>query len=154
MKRSIIFLGLAALTFTTVNAANEFKTQDIDQQEFAVLDTATLQENQLALASGLTTGNTGTDITVFNPDTVIQNNYVKTVEDVIRENKLITESKEENFQPLSLGYTIEDRITEDNQIIESTVSNEIFPLDFEKINNKVACVKTNNNAIKTADLKL
>lgn len=93
--------------------------------------------------------------TVFNPNSVITTTYVKTIEDMIAENKLITESQEETVQPFSLETTIEDRIAEDNQIIESTISKEFFPLDFEKINHKIQCVKVyNNNATITVDLKL
>ena len=92
---------------------------------------------------------------IFNPSSVIKTAHVKTIEDVIAENKLITESQEEAAQPLSLETAIEDRIVEDSQIIESTISNEFFPLNFDKINSKIQCVKVyDNNATITVDLKL
>ncbi len=152
MKRSIIFLGLVALSFTTINAANEFKSQDLDQ-ELATLNVASTQESQLAFNQFTSEENNGNDLAVFDPNTVIANQYVKTIEDVIAESKLITESNEEKLQPLSLGYTLEDRIAEDNQITESTISNEVYALDFEKINRTVKCLP-NNTAIKQSDLKL
>lgn len=146
MKTSIIFLGLVALSFTNANATTEFETQVLDQQESATLILETSNNNEVS---------NETDTTIFNPASVIETTYVKTIEDVITENKLITESQEEPVQHLSLETTIEDRIFEDNQIIESTISNEFFPLDFEKINSKIQCVKVyNNNAVITVDLKL
>ena len=133
MKSTIIILGLVALTFTTAQAANEFKSQDLDQQESATLNVENTQEqNQLAFVNEENENET----TVFSPDSVIKSTYVKTVEDIITENKSITEAQEEITQPLSFETTLEDRITEDNQIIESTVSNELFPLDFDKISNQ------------------
>ncbi len=146
MKSSIIFLGLVALSFSNANATTEFETQVLDQQESATLIVETSGNNEVS---------NETDAVIFNPASVIQTKYVKTIEDVIAENKLITESKEEAVQPLSLEITIEDRITEDNQIIESTISNEFFPLDFEKINCKIQCVKVyHNNTTISVDLKL
>ncbi|MCF6130654.1 hypothetical protein [Flavobacterium wongokense] len=158
MKSSIIFLGLIALTFTTAKAANEFKSQDLDQQEFTTFNVVNTQsESQLTFVNQEFSNsnlNAGNDPAIFDPNTVIKSTYVKTVEDVIAENKLVTESKEEAAQPLSLGYTVEDRIAEQNQIIESNLSDETFPLDFERINHTVKSVKVHNNAIKAAELKL
>jgi hypothetical protein len=149
MKATITILGLAVLTFTNANAAIEFKSQDLIQQELTTLNVENTQE-----FSNTTVENNGYDAVVFDPNSVIATTYAKTVEDVIAENKTITETQEEEVLPLSLGYTIEDRIAEDNQIIESTTSNEVLPLDFEKINHTLKSIKANNNAIITADLKL
>ena len=151
-KKSIIILGLVVLSFTNAKAANEFKSQDLDQQESATLNVENTQEqNQLAFVNEENENET----TVFSPDSVIKSTYVKTVEDIITENKSITEAQEEIAQPLSLETTLEDRIAEDNQITESNISKEFFPLDFEKINSKLQCVKVkNNNATITVDLKL
>ncbi|WP_309614004.1 hypothetical protein [Flavobacterium sp.] len=146
MKSTIIFLGLVALSFTNANATTEFETQVLDQQESATLIIETSSNNEVS---------NETDTAIFNPASVVETTYVKTIEDVIAENKLITESQDETVQHLSIETTIEDRISEDNQIIESTISNEFFPLDFEKINRKIQCVKVyNNNPTITVDLKL
>ena len=48
----------------------------------------------------------------------------------------------ENFLPLSIERTIEDYISEENKIIESNISNEVYPLDFKKINPSVKSKKT------------
>ena len=145
-KTSIIILGLVAFSFTNANATTEFETQVLDLQESASLNVVTSSKNEVS---------NETDTAVFNPNSVIKTTNVKTIEDVIVENKLITESPEETVQPLSLEITVEYRIDEDNQIIESTVSKESYPLDFERINSKMQCVKVyNNNATIIVDLKL
>jgi len=145
MKKSIIILGLVVLSFTNANATTEFETQVLDQQESATLIGVTSDNNEVADV---------TDTAVFNPNSVIKTTYVKSVEEIIAENKLITEGQEEKVQPLSIATIIEDKIAEDNQIIESTVSNEVYPLDFEKINHSVKSVRIYNNSAITVDLKL
>lgn len=151
MKNSIILLGLVALSFTTANATTMFETQVLDQQESAtVIVENTTEQNQMVLTEA-TSNNTGeTNTAVFSPNSVIET-YTKTAEEVVAEDKLITESKEVAYQPLSLGYTFEDRIAEDNQIIEGNISNEVFPLDFNKINR---AAKINNSAVINTDIKL
>lgn len=145
MKSTIIILGLVVLSFTNANATTEFENQFLDQQESA----------SLILESSNSGVSNEAEAIIFDPKSVITTTYVKTMEEVIAENKLITETKEEMTQPLSIATTIEDKIAEDNQIIESTVSNEVFPLDFEKINSKIQSVKVyNNNATITIDIKL
>ena len=145
MKSSIIFLGLVTLIFTNANATTEFETQVLDQQESVTLIVKSSTKSEVS---------NETD-TVFNPNSVITTTYVKTIEDMVAENKLITESQEETGQPLALQATIEDRIAEDNQIIESTIVKEFYLLDFEKINRKIQYVKAhNNNKSVTVDIKL
>ncbi|WP_162126099.1 hypothetical protein [Flavobacterium phycosphaerae] len=160
MKTSITFLGLVALLFTTNSkAASEFKTQDLNQQEVTTVSVEDNQQSQQAFVnqefSKITFANNSDETTVFDPNTVIKTNYTKTIEDVIAENKLITESQEVIAQPLSLEKTFEDYINEANQIIESTVTSEVYPLDFEKINRSVKSNKiSNNNIAVSVDLKL
>lgn len=154
--KTIIFLGLTALSLTTVRA-NEFKSQDLDQTDFTTQYVANAnQESQSAFGNQqFHFENTGNDAAIFDPNTVVKAAYVKTIEEVIAEAKLITESKEEALQPLSIETTQEDRIAEANQIIESTVSTEAAPLDFEKINRaakKGDAIK--HSAVISADLKL
>ncbi|UPT69808.1 MAG: hypothetical protein M0D53_11700 [Flavobacterium sp. JAD_PAG50586_2] len=144
MRTSITFLGLIALSFTNANAITAFETQVLDQQESATVIVET-SNNEVADL---------TDTTVFNPNSVIQSTYVKSVEEIIAENKLITQSQEDKVQPLSIQVSYEDAITEGNQIIESVVSEEVYPLNFEKINRTVKSVRVNNNTAITVDLKL
>lgn len=156
MKSTIIFLGLVALTFTTTQAANVFKSQDLDQNEFTTLNVEnTQQQSQLVFVIDEASKSISeSEAVIFNPNSVVKSTYVKTVEDVIAENKLITEAQEEVNYPLSIATTIEDRIAEDNQIIESNISNEVYPLDFNKINHAVKTVRVYNNTAITVDLKL
>lgn len=158
MKSTIIFLGLAALSFTTANAANEFKSLDLDQQELTTLNVEKNQVNQFVAvnlqAAAINSEYSPADVAIFSPDSIMKASFVKTTQDIISENKLITESKDETVQPLSIDTAMEDRIAENNQIIESTISNVMYPLDFEKINRTVKSTKVYNNAIITSDIKL
>lgn len=67
--------------------------------------------------------------------TFIASNYKKSIEEIIEENKKITESKDEVYQPLNFDRDLEDMIRLDNQIIDSNLTDEFYPLDFEIINN-------------------
>jgi len=160
MKTSIIFLGLVALTFTTnTKAATEFKSQDLNQQELTTISGEDNQQSQWVLVNqanaDTATANNADDTVIFNPNSVVSTTYVKTIEDTIAENKLITESQDLINQPLSIEKTFQDYINEDNQIIESTVSTEVYPLDFEKINRTLKNNKVPNNTMAvTVDLKL
>lgn len=159
MKSTIIFLGLATLSFNNI-VANELKAQDLVQQDSTALSADnTQQQNQWVMVNNENANgtliNNGEEAIIFNPNSVIQSAYSKTMEEVINENKVITETKEEVYQPVVLEMTLEDKIAENNQIVESNIDNEVYPLDFEKINRTVKCNKiTNNNMALTVDLKL
>lgn len=157
MKTSIIFLGLVALTLSTSNATPTFKSQDLDQQEFTALNAENNQENLLIFAK---TSNSirviesnSNEAIIFDPSTVVNLDNGKTIDEVITENKLIIESNEETFSPLYIETTIEDRIAEQNQIIESTSTNEVYSLDFDIINKKQNDTP-DNNAVKVSGIKL
>lgn len=91
---------------------------------------------------------------IFNPCTVIANTNIKTIEEIIAEDKLITENSEEAPQYLSIETTEEDKIAEQNLIIESTITDEVFPLDFERINSANKSIQINATSLKTAAIKL
>ncbi len=160
MKTTIIFLGLAALSFTNSNAANELNAQDLVQQDLATVGVANAQQqNQLVLVNKevlkITFENTGEEAAIFNPTSVIKSTYTKTLDEVIAENNLVTDTCEESYQPISLEMSTEARIAERNEIVESSVDNEYYPLDFEKINRLLKNNKpSNNNMAVTVDLKL
>ncbi|TBX69132.1 hypothetical protein EZL74_07065 [Flavobacterium silvisoli] len=160
MKSTIIYLGLVASFFTTNSkAANEFKAQDLNQQEIITAMAENNQQNQLILVSqqfskGKTETNTAEEI-VLEPITKNYAGYSKTVEETIIEDQLITESQQVIAQPLSLEKTFADYINEANQITESNVTTEVYSLDFEKINRSVKNNKVyRNNMAVTVDLKL
>jgi hypothetical protein len=160
MKTTIIFLGLAVLNFINVKAANELNTQDLVQQDLTTVSVDhAQQQSQLVLVnkeiSKFTAANAGEETVIFNPNTVIKSNYTKAFDLVIAEDKLVTEACEDIYQPISLEMSVEDRIAESNQVIESNLDNEVYPLDFEKINRLLKINKpSNNNMAVTQDLKL
>lgn len=115
MKTGLIFMGMLALTVTASRAATGFENQGFSQ--------------------GFEWGNPN--------DTILSDTgFWKSVEEVIAEDKLITEFREESELPLTFMVTA--RIAEDNQIIENTIPNEYYPLDFEKSNPS----KSNNQKTK------
>ncbi|MDI1317092.1 hypothetical protein [Flavobacterium sp.] len=154
MKSSIIFLGLVALSFNTSNAANAFKLDSLDQQEFATISVDNNQQESLMVFADSSRSTIGTETVIFNPSSVITTVYVKTTEELIAENNLVTQNTEAEAQPLTVDFTVENRIAEDNQIIESTISNVTCPLDFEKINYNLKRIKAAHHEAITADIKL
>ena len=154
MKSSIIFLGLVALSFNTTNAANAFKSANLDQQEFATISVDNNQQESKIVFADSSSSTIEADAAIFNPSSVIKTVYVKTTEELIAENNLITQNTQAETQPLSIDFTLENRIEEDNQIIESTISNVTYPLDFEKINHNLKRIKVAKNEAITADIKL
>lgn len=160
MKTTIIFLGLAVLGFNNNITANELNAQDLVQQDLTTVGVENTQNQcQLILVknenSRFVIENTGEEAAIFNPASVIKSTYNKTLEEVISENKLVTDTCDDVYQPIALEMSPEDRIAERNQIVESNVDNEYYPLDFEKINRLLKNNKpANNNMAVTADLRL
>lgn len=158
MKSTITFLGLALLTVSGVKA-NELLVQEVMQQETATISVVTNQPSDSISASTLSLkatadANTG-DTAFFNPESVLKVSYSKPIDQVVKEDMLVTEAQEEVYQPLCIEMSVQDKIQEDNQIIESNISEEVFPLDFEKINRTAACIKVNlNNTAIPVDIKL
>jgi hypothetical protein len=160
MKTTIIFLGLAVLNFTNGKAANELNAQDLVQQEVTTVGVDNAQQqNQLVLVnkeiSKINFENTSGEAVVFNQKAATNSTSAKALDQVIAEDKLITGCEEEVSESTLLDISFEEVILEGNQIIESNPDNEVYPLDFEKINrllkNNKAC---NNNMAVTIDLKL
>ena len=165
MKKSIVYLGIIAVAFSNVILASNV----VNEQLFSTMEkgqtTSFTEQNEQLLSSSSAdiAGNANKlhsieDTSVFDPKSVITTMYVKTTEEIIADNKQITESSVEEIQPLSIESTIADVIIEDNQIIESTITNVIYPLDFDKINRSVNYFKAlhnnNNKAMVVDDLKL
>ncbi|MFT3796422.1 hypothetical protein [Flavobacterium sp.] len=59
---------------------------------------------------------------------------IPTEEIIVQDNKIIDSEASAEIQPLYLERTIEDIIAEDNAIIEGTVPTQMMCLDFDKIN--------------------
>ncbi len=162
MNKSIIILGVLAVMFTNTSHANAVaKVQQGQEVEFAKAD-SNLEMN---LASSLET-KTGVlnkpEVTLESQSKIeeavsfIASNHKKSIEEVIADDKKITESKVEVYQPLYYGRTIEEVIRQDNQIIESDISDEFYPLDFDlinKISNEVKVQEFRNDNFKKDSLK-
>lgn len=159
MKTSIFYLGLILSTLTTSNASNGLNLQDADQQNFTLLSMVNSDQNNYATTVSQKEGKidadtTNSDLVIFSPSTVIANTNVKTIEEIIAEDKLITENSDEAPQYLSIETTEEDKIAEQNLIIESTITDEVFPLDFERINSASKSIQMNATSLKKAAIKL
>ncbi|WP_395633684.1 hypothetical protein [Flavobacterium sp.] len=158
MKSTITFLGLALLTVNGIKA-NELLFQEVMQKETATITVVTNQQSDSACDSTIALktkeeANTG-DNAFFNPESVLKVSHNKPIDQVVKEDMLVTEAQEEVYQPLCIEMSVQDKIQEDNQIIESNISEEVFPLDFEKINRTAACIKVNlNNTAIPLDIKL
>ena len=136
MKISIIFLGLSALIFSTKSNAETFKIQQLNEQYIAnVYSVKAVNELKSDSFYHENSNKNNSDDEIFDPNSVIEKTYDKPIEDIIKEDKLITENRKETYQPLQvIDKKIINSIKEDNQIIESTISNEVLLLDFTIIN--------------------
>ena len=167
MKKSIIYLGIALVSLSNVsNASNAFRNGKIFlyQEKSLLIGIENLEEKKAPKI---------VDETIFNPETVVSVNYVKTIEQIITENKSIIEDNttvnnelvyleksiediinadnqliESNInnqvEPIYIEKSIEDIINADNQLIESNISNEVYPLDLEILNRKTDNLKQIN----------
>jgi hypothetical protein len=148
MKSKIIYLGLASLGFsaslfaTSISACKVHQVISFQSKEETIQNENKNEENC----------NINNDI--FNPSSII---IVKkqTLEERIKEDQQITAYSESPAQYLSLEFTVEDKIEEYNQIIESTQSNEVLPLNYDIINQLSSDLKkANSNSFISSELKL
>jgi len=171
MKKSIIYLGLALVTLFNAQA----ETTLVNGLDTNITLAAAVKAEQYQKSLIVTLPKThkisvpGEDKTIINPATLITANKAKTIEEIIAEDKKITESiikseevlffsektneeiiaadKQitdvqitETFQPLYIEPSVEDKIAEDNSIIEANLP-ETQSLDFETINRNSILVK-------------
>lgn len=136
MKKSIIYLGVfAAMCFSTTYARNLELDQQIIESEASRGATNLVSESLSKPTINLESENS-----VMESVETISVHYKKTIEEIIEQDQKITDYSEVLYQPLTIDTTIEDFIRINNQIIDSTINNEIYPLDFNKINeqNKIS----------------
>ncbi|ESU21007.1 hypothetical protein FCR2A7T_07800 [Flavobacterium cauense R2A-7] len=155
MKKSIIYSGIALLTFTNVITA-------LAQQSFLKDEglTQTVAANKLVSSNKHNSnpfekrnGNDNETPATSNEETILVPVYEKTIEEIIAENNRIIESNlsteeyreettTEDFpiiitaeeSPVNYEKVMEERILQDNQIIESQLSNAVTPIDPRKSN--------------------
>lgn len=137
MKTSIIYLGIALITFSNVIPAlsqeSFIKGESLAQ---TVSSNQSKDRNSFEAASNNSNSNKEQDVVSFDPETIAAPTYQKTIEEIIAEDNQITEgaisseltSKESQIVveidgiPTSTEKTTEERILEDSQIIESPLS--------------------------------
>jgi hypothetical protein len=71
----------------------------------------------------------------------------QSMQQVISEDIKIVETTIEPVSPLQPGKSFEGIVTEDAQVIENTLTKDVYPLDFKKINQK------NQDALKIKNNK-
>ena len=144
MKKSIIYLGIALLTFTNVITA--LAQQSFIKEEGLAQTTASNKIQSSNSFEKSNNNNSGNPVNK-NEETVNIPTYQKTIEEIIAENNQIIESnlsteeylEERNAEdfpiiisaeksPVNYEKVMEERILQDSQIIESPVLNAITPI--------------------------
>ncbi|UOK42378.1 MULTISPECIES: hypothetical protein [Flavobacterium] len=146
MKKSIIYLGIALVTFTNVISAlgqqSQFKYSLTQIAQSNENSEGNVQGNDVTERKSNTDGN----LVRIEPETIEIPTYKKNMAEIIAENNLIIENtipSEEttedylanlssDFYPLDNKKTMEEIILQDNQIIESPVVHYIQPIALEK----------------------
>lgn len=145
MKTSIIYLGILALAGVVKGmSATNFKAQDNFQQEIVSVAENSMfisipVMNTIEMSTGIEVENT---VVAVNQKINIELNTLnRSIEDVIAEDKLITDAQEIVYQPITIDRSLENTIYENQQIIECHKCYEYYPLDFDRINDSIQCVK-------------
>jgi hypothetical protein len=161
MKNSVLILGVALVSFSTISNAKS--TVNLPYHSFENIiqsdDSAAIQNNvtgkfeKPSLVENVELFNPETVIT-YNPktieETIIEGNkiveavvsddldfmkYEESMREIIAQSDLITANiASDRIYPLCIERTISDEIAELELLIESNVTDEVKPLDFKKIN--------------------
>jgi hypothetical protein len=128
MKSSIVYLGILATVFTSASYATANQQQQSVRLELTasqVQSTPVLNKPAIPAESVQTITQSVATMTT---------NIIKPVEQIIQENKLITDTPNEVYQPLTIDTSFDDRIQIDNQIIDNNQADEVYPLNFDYYN--------------------
>ncbi len=143
MKSSIVYLGILATVFTSASYATANQQQQIIRLEIA---TAQVQSNPVLNKPAIPAESVQT---ITQALSMMTTNYVKPVEQIIQENKLITDTPNEVYQPLTIDTSFDDRIQIDNQIIDNNQTDEVYPLNINYYNQGQSLL--NNLEVKTRE---
>lgn len=147
MKNSIIYLGIALVSFANANSSTTNNLITTQQSYLQIENSATIVENNSLIDNKKNTLNNDNQITkktVFIP--VVENDILsntpgdliyieKSIDDIIAaDNEIIDYKIEKVVRPIYIEDFIESTIIEDNKIIESNILNISYPLDFDVIN--------------------
>ncbi|RTY90579.1 hypothetical protein [Flavobacterium sp. GT3R68] len=133
MKNSII-LGIALVTFTNALSAANVR-QSFTQDDFKAAQTFQLDQEAILASSDIDAKDSVNteDPTIIHMETLAFTSYEKTIEEIIAENNQITESSISNEMTfLFIEKSIEEVIAEDNKIIDSTPVTEVSLLFIER----------------------
>ena len=128
MKSSIVYLGILATVFTSASYATANQQQQSVRLELTasqVQSTPVLSKPAIPAESVQTIAQSVATMTT---------NIIKLVEQIIQENKLITDTPNEVYQPLTIDTSFDDRIQIDNQIIDNNQADEVYPLNINYYN--------------------
>ena len=156
MKNSVLILGIALVSFSTINAKNAALLSKKTFQNI-IFSEDTAQINNIAKFE-----KPSLDLEIFHAETVITVNpktikeiilegdkiientasddlefmeYEESMRKIVAQSDLIIESTAtDEIYPLDTARTLYDEIADMELIIESKVTNELQPLDFRKIN--------------------
>ncbi|RTY90578.1 hypothetical protein [Flavobacterium sp. GT3R68] len=135
MKKSTVYLAIAVAAFANLSHATAITNVDgpghfTSLQVRAALSNKMLTETVNSEPKDFTYDE---EITTMDPAKVISLDVNKPIEELIKENNLITESAvSHDVTFLYIEKSAEDLIAEDNQIIESTISDEVQPFLIDK----------------------
>jgi len=157
MKSTIIYLGVLATMFVNTTVAKEIAKDDQNQNFDQATTESILESEVTTFETTLKKPEVNSESDVNYTDLVMNTaNNNSSPEAIIEEDKKITEFNDEYMYPLILDRTMEEVIQEDNQIIESTRTNEVYPLDFELIRQYENALKVEafkNTAFDKTNLK-
>ncbi len=133
MKKSIFLLGVMVILASNISFSAEltFEQQSEDLLTSQDQSSQTIYQSKLIAKPKikLEAINKLKDITAE-----FSSNYQAKVEDKIVEDKKVTECPEFEFYILYFNNEIQNVIKDNNQIIESTTPDEVYPLDYELMN--------------------
>lgn len=147
MKSSIVYLGILATVFTSASYATANQQQQSVRLELTasqVQSTPVLNKPAIPAESVQT---------IIQSVATMTTNIIKPVEQIIQENKLITDTPNEVYQPLTIDTSFDDRIQIDNQIIDNNQTDEVYPLNFDYYNQGQSLINSleikNKEALKS-----
>ena len=157
MKNSVLILGIALVSFSNIcnakNTANVsynlFQNINLSDDNFKKQNDVAEKHEKPSLAE---------DAEVFNPETVIVNNP-KTVKEIIAEGDKIVETIVSDIEFMEYEESMKEIIAQSDLIIESKVSNETYPLYFERtVEDEIVqlemVIESNvNNEVRSLDFK-
>lgn len=122
MKKLIFTIGTVLLSFSSAIAETNDNTSSTQTQFVKVEDSTNVKE-------------------------LCATEDVSATETTISQDRQIIESQMETVAPLLPGKSTQEIMADDNKIIEGVNTDEVYPLDFKKINQDKKVLKLNNKRL-------